>query len=144
VQEQVGIRLERLFAAHSGCWATRLLVCFVLSRIGSPFQVNLYHQYVPLRLVVNRHHLPPFSACLLPLPFGRSPIVPHSLNCSLYGKLAMPCTLRPHQSCSAQWITSAHWSELRAVPNESDFGLKKAWAAGLAEQGVLHQNRRRT
>lgn len=30
--------------AASICSAVRLLLCFVLSRIGSPFQLNLYHQ----------------------------------------------------------------------------------------------------
>lgn len=32
--------------AASICSATRLLLCFVLSRIWWPFQVNLYHQFL--------------------------------------------------------------------------------------------------
>src|SRR5471030_1980061 len=50
-----------------------------------PYRVTIPGELVPpvfaLRLFVDRHHLPPFA--FLPLPFGRPPILPHSLNCRL-------------------------------------------------------------
>src|SRR6202030_504667 len=50
---------SEVLCAASICSATRLFVCLVLSRIGSPFQVNLYHQTRP-RLKTAIATRPPF------------------------------------------------------------------------------------
>ena len=38
---------KEVLCVTSICSAIRLLACLVLSQIGSPFQLNLYHQIFP-------------------------------------------------------------------------------------------------
>src|SRR5471030_1490957 len=66
--------------------SVRLPVCWLLRAL--PYRFAVPGEFVPpvfaFRLFVDRHHLPPFLTWFpFVLPFGRPPILPHSLNCRL-------------------------------------------------------------
>ena len=64
---------EAALCAASICSAIRLFVCFVLSRISSPFQTNLYHHR--LILLFENH-----NACLAYTFGGTFSNLPHYLE----------------------------------------------------------------
>src|ERR1700733_8305242 len=72
--------------AASICSEPRLFVSLVLSRVASPFQVNLFPQFLLFGCLLDRHHLPPFFVAVVafffPLPLGRPPFFPISLSSS--------------------------------------------------------------